>query len=191
MTETKPASQLATTDKQADLIKSVFKENEFLLKAMRNLFFGLTMTQTETDIIKSTFGSNPELRSIVRKKIYPIFSEDTLDLPTGLVADFWLDIDKDLLGASRDAIYQKVHSKQRVSEMLSDAIALLENPDGKKINLSYNPNTIIDELQVSLLARALYIRTIGQGLFILKTIADQKVETPTAIQEKAKKNSTK
>lgn len=183
MTNTKPV-QISLPEQQVNLIKATFKDNEYLLKAMRNLFFGFPVSEEEKTLIKGTFSGNTELKEVVRKKIYPVFS-DTIDLAVGNMADYWLDVEKDILGAFPDAINQRVSSKQQVSEMLAQAITLLENPDGTKVDLSYNPKLLMnDPLQINLLARSLYIRTIGQGLTLIKMIADMKEET---VEEKKKR----
>lgn len=188
--ENKTLQLSAVSKKQTDLIKANFKGNDFLLKAVRNLFYGFALTEMEIDVIKKTFSGNSELCGVVRKKIFPLF-EDTIDLDTGLAADYWLDVEKDILGAHSSAIYQRISSKQMCFDMLEQAIGLLENPTGTKVDMSYAPNLATDEWQVKLLARSLYIRTIGQGLALIKIIADQVEQTSAEIAKKKALNSTK
>lgn len=190
MTETKPI-QMPISERQTNLIKATFKDNEFLLKAIRNLFFGFAMAEQEKSLISNTFAGNPELRDVVRKKIYPIFEEDTKDLTIGLYADYWIDIEKEILGAHSTAIYQRVTSKQKMLDMLKVAFTLLENPNGTPVDLSYIPNLMADEWQIGLLARSLYIRTVNQGLVMIKAIADMKEESPTDKAKRIAKDSSK
>lgn len=188
--ENKLLALSAVSQRQSDLIKKTFKDNDYLLKVMRNMFFGFDTSLADKKLISHTFSSDKELRDVVRKKIFPIFS-DTIDLETGLAADYWLDIEKEILGAHSTQIHQKIMSKQKCFDMLTSAMSLLENPNGTAMDLMYVPNLMADEWQVNLLGRSLYIRTIGQGLFILKMIANQKDESPKEEEIKKGKNSSK
>ncbi len=191
MAETTKAEFFVST-RQAEVIKATFQDNSELLVAMRNLFFSLPTTAEQIALVKGTFTGKDELVNIVRKKIYPIFEEDTIDMPPGLMADFWLDFDKDILGAPQDTIYQRTQSKQQVLDMLSKAIALLQNPEGEKVDMSYNPKLVLnDPLGIGLLARSLYIRTIGQGLQILKVVAEKDKETPEEKKKRIERDSSK
>lgn len=177
-------------DEHAQLIKIVFKDNDRLLKIMRNLFFGFPISKSEKESIVTTFGGHDGLTEAVRRKMVPLFT-DSIDLPVGVVADYWLGLEQEVLGAPSPAIYQRVASKTKVFEMLMDAIALLKNPDGKKISLDKMPNLVSDEWQVSLLARSLYIRSIGAGLEMLRQIANMKEETNEEKELRIRKDSTK
>lgn len=187
MTETKQPKQLPVSEKEASLLKVTFKENEYLLKALRALFFGFDVSTEDKDLIKKTF-SNIELKEALRKKMYPMMSAD---VPIGEVADFWIGVEQQIFGASRDAIFQAVNSKMKVLELLEQAIKLLDNPDGDKIDLSFNPKYSADELQIGLLARNLYIKTIEMALYMIKQIADLKEETPEEKKKRMALDSSK
>lgn len=177
---------------EAALLQATFKNNEILLTIIRNLFYGFDISKADKALVKKTFADSPKLVDAVRRKIFPKFEMDVSSMPTGLICDYWLDMDKDILGAHPDAIAQRVNSKQQVFEMLSSAMDLLINPDGKKIDLSYNPKLLVnDPLQINLLARSLYIRTIGQGILIIKMVADREDKTPAQVAIAEKKNSSK
>lgn len=174
------------SDKEKDLLKGVFKGNEYLLKTIRSLFYGFEITKEEKDLIKKTFKS-PELKESFRKKIYPLMSNET---PIGQLADFWLDVDTQVFGQQRDTIYQVINSKLKVKEMLEKSMKLLENPDGEKNNIEIS-SIELDPLQISLLSRNLYIRTIENGLSFIKMTADHVEESPAEVRKKAAMNSTK
>lgn len=178
-----------SSERQVALIQATFKNNDDLLRIVRNLFFGLDLSESEKDLVKSVFNGKIELIETVRRKIYPVFELDMPNLPTGLLADFWLDMDKDILGAHTDAIYQRVNSKSEVLKLLNRAIGLLQNTDGEKIDLSLK-SFEADPLQVGLLTRALYTRTVVHGLGLIKQIADLKVESEKDKKERMKKDST-
>lgn len=174
------------SDKERELLKSVFKDNEYLLKIIRSLFFGYDVTQKEKDLIVKTF-KNADLKEYFRKKIYPLMSNET---PIGQISDFWLGVEEQVLGQSRDTIYQIHASKSEVKRMLEKSIALLTNPDGEKINLEVS-SIEADPLQVKMLARNLYIKTMETGLNFIQLTANYEEPSSTEINKKAKLNSNK
>lgn len=187
MTETK-VPQLPVSEKEADLLKATFKDNESLLKTLRSLFFGFDTTKAEKKLIKETF-SDPELKLAIRKKMYPVLSND---VPIGQVADFWMGVDQQIFGQHKDTIYQAVNTKEEVLTMLKKAMNLLDNPDGEKIDLEYTAKKYqLDDFQINLLARNLYIKTIETGLLFIKMTADQNIETPEQLEKRVKKDSVK
>lgn len=173
-------------EKEIELLRRTFKDNEDLLKKMRALFFGFSLSDEDKKVIKNTFASE-ELKVLVRKSIFPILNPD---VPIGQVADFWLGTEQNVFGQMKDTIYQAVNSKQDVLDMLKIAMKLLDDPDGEKISLEYKPSMYLeDDLQINLLARNLYIRTIESGLLIIKNIADTKEETPAQKAKRLKADS--
>lgn len=190
MTEHTKAEIVTTMQSHANLIKAAFKGNDYLLKVMRNIFFGFEVSKEDKALVKTTFAS-PLLYEVVRRKMCPIFS-DTVDVELGGVADYWMDMEKEILGAFPDAINQRVFSKQQVLEMLEQALKLLKNPEEKSVDLSYNPKlSTNDPLQINLLARSLYIRTVTQGLSLLKLIANIEDKTAEQKLEQNNQNSSK
>lgn len=186
MTDTK----ITTNEKDVALLKVVFKDNEYLLKAMRSLWFGLEVADHDKEVIKTTF-AGAEIREAVRKKMYPLLSDDT---SIAIAGDYWLAAEKDVQGQSYDTISQVVQSKQKVLEMMQYAITVLENPYLGKINLEYNPNIIVqanDPMQTWLVARCLYIRTINNTLGQIYMVAQAVEATPEEIKNKQKRDSLK
>lgn len=175
-----------TAEKEVALLKVVFKDNDGLLKSMLSLWFGFEISQAEKDLIRSTF-INKDLREAVRKKIFPILSNE---VPIGEVQDYWIGVDQQILGQARDTIAQIIQSKARVYDMLKSAMILLENPDAVKMDLTYNPS-LVDDLQIGLVARTLYIKAIQNGLVMIKTIANLEEKTPEQIGTTRSKNSSK
>lgn len=176
------------SDKDIELIKSVFAENDFLLIAVRKLFFGGELTSDEKKAITDTF-RNKEVIEVFRRKVY---SSENFDTPIGQVSDIWLGAEEQVFGATRDTIYQTVHSKAAVKSMFETAFKLLENIDGEKVSISYDPmSTAYDELAVGLIARNLYIKAIETALFSLKTIAGMKDEKLEDTLKRLKQDSSK
>lgn len=181
--------QLPIAEKEAALLKTVFKDNDSLLLTMRSLFFGFTLNTSEKKLIKDIF-KGVELKEAVRKKIFPILSND---VPIGQVADFWMGMEQQIFGQMKDTIYQAVASKEQVFDMLQVAMALLENPDGQPVDISYRPSSWhTDPGQIHLLARTLYIKTIETGLMMIKVVSSQgEAESMEDVKKRMLKDSTK
>lgn len=181
------AKELTTPEKEVEILKGLFKDNEYLLKLLRSLFFGFALTDEEKTLIKSTFNT-VEIREVIRKKIYPLLNNE---VPIGQVADYWMGTESNILGHTRDTIYQSMASKEEVLFMLNSAMQLMIDPTlTSNINLNYIPDPT-DPLGIGLLARNLYIRSIETGLNLINTIANQNVETQAQIKSKNKLNSNK
>lgn len=178
---------LQSSTKEQDLLKSIFKDNEYLLKLMRSVFLGFDLIKEEKVLLTKTF-KNEELLDVVRKKFYPSFTKDA---PIGQFTDFWLGVETQIFGASRDTINQAVNSKLLVRKLLEQAFELLKNPDLENIILPQETPLNLDELQVNLLARILYMKTVETGLHYIKIIVDTPEKTAEEIKASAKLNSSK
>ncbi len=175
-------------ENEINLIRSVFKGNESLMKTMRKLFFGLDIAEDEKALLRNTFSNQPLLQA-VRKKFYPLLTDDT---PIAFSGDYWLAAEKDIQGQHPDTITQVISSKEKVLTMLQYAMSLLENPDQPKVELDFNPRLIVnDPLQIWFLARCLYIRTIQQAFGQIAIVANTTDKTPEQIREQKFKDSTK
>lgn len=173
-------------EKEIELIQRTFKGNEDLLKSIRALFLGLTVTDTEKETIRTTFALD-ELRAIMRRRFYPTLDRDTA---IGQVQDVWLGVEQMVFGNSRDAIYQAVHYKAQALKMTEQALKLLIDPSGTQVDLTYDPQgSAVDDLQVFLLARNQYIRHVEQQLLFLKIIAEQPAPSKDTVAKARKKNS--
>lgn len=179
---------LPVSEQEAELLRISFKDNESLLKLVRALFFGFELSPDEKMLIKSSF-ANEQLREALKKKIFPVLSKDS---PIGQITDAWMGIESNVFGQAKDTIYQAVHSKQRVLEMLDKAMLLLENPDGEQMDLKYNPKLqSLDDLQITLLARNFYMKTVETALHFINQFANQVVVKPEEVKERRAKNSNK
>lgn len=184
MEPTKPI----TNEEELNLLRMTFKDNEVLLKLTRALFYGFSLTEEEKMTLRKVY-ANAKLRETIRKKVYPIFSNE---MPIGTLADYWAGTEQNVLGMARDTIYQSVQNKQKCLEMLEHAFRLLDDPDGEPMDLSYNPGLSVDDpLAIKLLSRNLYIRTIETGLNFIKICAQSKEENKEEVVKKNLKNSNK
>lgn len=170
-----------------ELLKNTFKGNDHLLKVLRNLFFGFDVKPEEKELIKSTF-TNEALRGAVRRKFY---SQTGDECEIGQIADFWVGIPEDkIVGMSPDAIAQLVEPRINFLKMAGVAMALLENPNGKKVNLNYDPKKD-DEFRIGLLSRNKFMNSIEGGLNMIKMVAEMKELSPYQMEQLRKKNSSK
>lgn len=181
-------AELMYSEKDIKVIKEKFAENDALLKIVRKLFFGADISEAEKKTIVDSF--DDETIEVLRRKIY---STKSFEVPIGQVSDFWLGVETQIFGASRDTIVQSIESKAKVEKMFKTAFDLLKNPDGEKVSLEYKPEVSLlsDPLQTSLIARNLYMKAIETALFTVKTIAGQKDETPEQALKRLKQDSAK
>lgn len=178
--------KLMYSDKEIDLIKSVFSENEPLLKAVRKLFFGADLSIEEKGFIASNF--TPEIIEVFRRKVYSV---NNLETPIGQLSDFWIGVEQQIFGASRDTIYQAIESKNMVLEMFTKAFNLLSNPDGEKVSVQITPMLEADPLGVKMLARNLYMKAVETALLTVQTIAGKKTETLEQTLKRLQQDSSK
>lgn len=171
------------------LIKQVFGKHPDLIKLLQALFLGFELTTDEKALIKSTF-ANDELFEAVRRRISPRLDRDTM---VGQQSDEWAGLEEQIYGSHPDKIYQSVHYKKQAIAMANQAVALLRDPDGEPIDISYNPDsTLSDPLQVRLLARNMYIKMIQNQLSTIWIISEQKDgENPNETAQRILKDSTK
>lgn len=175
---------IVVQDEEIALIKSVFADNDELLQAMRALFFGLEIKESDKKAIEETFASDA-LMKIIQKRFLPTLNAEA---PIGQVSDVWLGAETMIFGASQGTIAQAVLYKERSIDMTRRALALLRNTDGERISLEVNG--LQDELGVDILARNQFIRHIESQLLFLKIIAGTKDESPEDAKKRLAQNSS-
>ena len=111
------AEKLMYSNKDIDLIKSTFAENDELLVMVRKLFFGGKLTAEEKKTVTTAF-SNPDVVEVLRRKVYGVNNFET---PIGQLSDFWLGVESQIFGATRDTVYQAIMSKELVLSMFTKA----------------------------------------------------------------------
>lgn len=168
------------------LLKGAFKDNSDLLKIIRKLLFGFETTDAEKGLIQVTFQSK-ELKEAFRKKIFAVFGDE---VELGHIADFWQIPEDKIVGAEAGAMKQVIAMRTGVAVLFDKALALLDNPNGEKIDLSYNPDED-NELYTKLLVRNRYINAIEGALGGINTIANSKVPSIEDIKAKMSKDSSK
>lgn len=173
------------SQKEIDLIKATFSEE--LLKSLRALFLGLTVSEVEKESVKNTF-KNPELRAIMAKRFYPTLDRET---PIGQVQDVWLGAEQMVFGNTRDTVYQALQYKELALQYTREALDLLTDPNGKRFDATYSPKSYpSDELGVILLGRNQFIRHIESQLLFLWLTTQQKEEAPEVAKKRREKDSS-
>lgn len=186
MSETKKRP-LSSNEAEIAFIKSTFAENEYLLKAIRALFLGFRITDGDAKLIKSVF-ANPAAKTALRRKMYP---ESSATDEIGETADFWFGTETEIIGKDPETIRQVIVSKQLTLEHFDRAFALLDDPSGEKVDLTFDVACDSDKFGIKLLARNKYVRSVETALMIMKVIAGTKDETPEQAKQRLLKDSTK
>lgn len=176
-------------EQENELIKSYFQGNMDLLLAIRSLFFGLPVTDTDKGLIKQIFGDD-KLKVAFRKNFYSKFG-DTVGIEK--IGDFWAGLDiNNIIGSSPTEIEQVIKSRQLALDMLEKAMELLENPDGDKVNLEFSIDSLDeDPFAIKFLARSKFMNTVASGLNIVNILANTKAKTQGEVLDALKKNSSK
>jgi len=180
--------RLNINEQEIELIKKTFCENEYLLKVIRALFLNLGVTDEEKAMIKATF-SDKELLALMHKKFYPQLDREA---NIGSTMDVWMGVEQMVFGKSVGEIYQAINYKDEALKMTKKALALLENPDGEKIDVTFDPSlSVKDDYQIKLLARNQFIKHVESQLVFLMVIAGKKDETTEQTKTRLTRNSTK
>lgn len=179
---------LMYSDSDIELIKATFAENDYLIIAVRKLFFGAELTQEEKNSIKEAF-KDPKVIEVLRRKIYPVFNAET---PVGQISDPWIGVEEQIFGASRDTISQAINSKAVAISMFEQAFNSLKNPDGEQVSIKFDPLSLnADELAINLIARNLYMKGVETGLLGVKMIAGKKDESIEQTLARLQQDSSK
>lgn len=176
--------ELNVSDKEIELIKSIFAGNDDLLKAIRSCFFGFELNDTERLLIK-TIATNKDVIKLMLKRIIPTLSRET---PVGQVMDSWMGVEQQLIGQSRDSIYQTIKTREEVIKLIELGFNRLED-ESVKIDLTpqYADS---DLLAVKLLTRNAYVRQIETQLYYLKIIAGMKSESVAEAKKRMQVDSS-
>lgn len=179
--------EISIVERDIEVIKKNFADNEYLLKATRALLLGMEVSKADKKLISDVFSDNL-LKEAVRRKIYsPSLSNEA---PIGQIADFWVGLEQQLFGVSKEIIFQTMSVKEKVFSMLNHAFDLLSNPELDKPNVEVKLNPL-DEYQIELIARNLYVKAVDTGLMYIKMIAGKKEESVQDAKKRLMQNSNK
>lgn len=187
---------MTNLEQEKVIFQKAFKGNKEALQLTQALMLGLDLTNEEKDLIRGIFASE-ELREAFRHRFLPKLSKST---PIGQQSDEWAGVEDMVYGHNPDTIEQAVKYKKGAIELTKIGLALLENPDGLKPDLSYDPDEIPvhengvgvkDFLAIRLLTRNMYIKHVQSILSIIWVIAEMKdTETPQQTADRIRRDST-
>ena len=166
------------TQRERELLHSIFYDREDLLLLIRNLFFGFELEPHEQTSVREIFAT-PEIRTLMRRLFLPELERAN---PIGQSIDLWMTLEiKD-----KDAEYLTpwLEARELLIEKLEAALKLLVNPEGPKVDLTPSKNL------AKLIARNTFTTHIEQMLINIRLLA-QKDESEEQLKERLKKNSSK
>ena len=178
------------TDDELKLIEKTFKNNDPLLKAIRNHIFQLPLSVIEESLLQINVKGKKEILTIIRKKVLP---EIEADVPFGLSSDLYLTIPvKDV---STEVAEIQICAARIWHDYLDQQLKLLE---GQKVSTSIKLSDLIGlenktpkEAHYTLLARNLIIDGTERILGTFNAEVAPKTETPEEKEARLKKDSNK
>lgn len=182
----KDEKRMRVSDEELELLKSAFADDYDFLLVIRNLFFGLDVTQEQAKRVEDTFGGNEKLLQLMRKMFLP---EVSGEIPLGQTIDLWLSVE--IKDKDDEEVKSVLESRARLIENLEQTMQLLFEPTLKPVDIRINPKKIKDYSKVDVLVRNSFIAHIEQVLMQISILSGKKEETVEQIKERLKKNSTK
>lgn len=168
-----------------DVLKKHFADNDRLLQLIRAVFFGFDMSKSEKKEVETAF-SDASLVEAFRRKLYPQLSKDA---PIETINDFWLEVERSVLGATPDHIRQHIEYKELLWEMLEQGMKRVQDTSLEPVDISvYGIGA--DPLQVKLIARNVYLRAVANALVQIKVVCNP-AYAKEVIEKMQKMNSAK
>lgn len=178
---------IAVPKEEVDLLRRTFKGNENLLILIRALLFGFPLSDKEKGLIRGALKEDAKLRKAIQGKIY---SELSANAPIGANPDFWVGIERQIIGQHPDTVKQVLDSKSEALKMLKHAMTLLEEPDGAPLSVAIDDSKE-DTMGIRLIARNLYIQAVETGLSYIKIIAEMPEDKKLKQSKKDKQDSSR
>jgi hypothetical protein len=180
------------SEEELQLIKSVFAENDELLKAIRKVFYQLPLTALDLSLLSIAFAGKEEVKKILRKTYLP---EITGDLPIQQNFDLWLTLHLKDMPVAEAAIHIK--SVKIWIDYIEQQLKVIEKGNyGKKQKIVFNKLVDIKDkvdwdMYADMLARNTIINHTEQQLRQLQILAGLKTETTEETIERISKDSNK
>lgn len=174
----KNKQEMRLSDAEQELLKATFAEADDLLLTVRNVFFGLPLTDEEKKQIRAIFSSAPLMR-LMRKQFLPEFQPD---IPIGQNIDLWQLAD--LKGENRE---WEVRATNRKIEFIEMGLNRLADPESSFL---LNFPIVMAELE-KLAGRILYVNHVDRQLQTIRILAGTKTETIEQTRERLLKDSSK
>lgn len=153
--------QARISDREKDLLQGLFKDNDYALIALRNLFLGFELDEHETALL-SPLRKSVEGLKLMRKVFLPELSKDN---PIGQSIDLWMTLKFD--DPDRDEI--NIVARQLLINRLEVALANLGG-------IKEKPDLEVDITYEGLLSRTFYISHVENMVMSIKVMANEKRE---------------
>jgi hypothetical protein len=192
MVETKKEKRsMRYEDKELELIKRAFAENDELLIAIRKHFLQLPMTTIERDLLINLKNDEATLK-VIRKSFLPTLDGDA---PFNQVIDLWMTIE--LKGKDPKEAYNEIVARELLIDYLEQQLKVLEGgvPSVNDLQLSdltkVYAKTQAEAMFAKFVMRNTLISHTEQQLFMFSILAGQKNETIEQTKERLKKDSAR
>jgi hypothetical protein len=172
-----PLPPVRFTEQHKSIVRGTFRDEWHTLTILRDLFFGIQLTEFEKGVVKNL---SPEVKSILSMMMRSVIDKNT---PIGDSKDAWSQLD--LRGLDLEKQKQEIAVRETLDIMLVKAIKLLEDPNGDK------PFSTLQLDPVFIMARADFINITENKLRLLHSLAYSVEETPEATKKKIQQNSSK
>lgn len=177
------------SDAELGIIKSVFSENDDLLKSLRKFFLDLELNAVDTNNIDTQIKPKPEVLKLLRKTFRPTLDGEA---PFHQVIDLWFTVD--LKGKTSDIAIEELASRGKLIKYLDAKLSILEGKEVENItfdSLDYSEDKTDSDNFIDVVTRNTLIGHVEMQLTQLLTLAGLKDETVDDTLDKLKLNSTK
>lgn len=176
------------TDKELEVIKSVFSDNEPLLLALRKVFLQLKLDKFETTLIDNSITKKPNVVDVIAKCFLPEIDPET---PIQQVIDLWMTID--MKDKDVDEAYPHIVARSLLIQYLKEQLDVLRGNKGKMkfTDFNFSKNNSAEDIYIDLIVRNTIITHTEQQLFQLQTLAGSKTETVEETMARLSKDSSK
>src|SRR3990167_9845278 len=174
------------------LIKMTFKDNDFLLFAIRKFFFQWKLTEDEQKVLEG-FSANKPVIALLKSMIFPD-ADSQVNCPLFEPVDLWCQVN---LMQDPDTAFWDMRSKMIVIDYFEARFCALRGGDigGREFaSLAFNKNketaSYAVEAFIDLKARNFVLLHVDKKIQQLQIIANESEETEKERDARQKKDST-
>jgi DNA replicative helicase MCM subunit Mcm2 (Cdc46/Mcm family) len=177
--------EMRLSEKEIDLIRNAFKDNEKLLKTIRKSMWQMELTEDEkrelTELVKGD-----EMKKVLRKIFLPELYGDE---PILQVIDLWLGLE--FKQYTPEEAHNHIKARDSVIKYIDQQLnELLHDMTGEmRLRVELSDNCVAD--YINLLARNTILMHIEQCLMQLKVLANTVNETPEEMMKRIGQDSSK
>jgi hypothetical protein len=182
---------LIYNQKQLELIKAVFADNEELIYIVRKVLLQFPLTDFETKMVKSSI--TPEVYEILRMRLLPDVNGDS---PLTQLGDLYQSLNNDLKTKSVAEMAPLFAAKKIEIDYLTQQFEVLKDIEAPvKIKIVLDDLKYItedaEETYVKTIARNFLLSYVDSFLNLIKNLAGTKAETAEEQEKRLKRDSSK